>query len=521
MKMNKLHPAKITFKIFVFLMIAMLAFGNLGVTPSMAGAPKAPLLRPATDEVIPDQYIVIYKRNIVSAQADMSIRASVEANGGQVEFVYTSALKGFSAYLPEAALNAVRSDPNVAYVEPDVIISLSPEEQGDVQEAGDVAAEDVNAQAVQTPVTWGLDRIDQRNLPTTNSYAYTERGVDVHVYIIDTGIRTTHTQFGGRAVKNFDSIGDGQAGNDCNGHGTHVAGTVGGSTYGVAKLARLHAIRVLNCFGSGAYSGVIAGVDWVANNHIKPAVANMSLGGPAFTTLDNAVNAAVNKGVVMVVAAGNEYATNACTKSPARASKAITVGSTDSADFRSDFSNVGSCLDIFAPGSFITSAWYTSNTATNTISGTSMASPHVAGVAALYLEVQPNANPLQVSYGIINSATIGIVSDPRAGSPNRLLFSRQVVTPKLIAPSGNISDSTPTFQWKYVFAASVYRFQVYEGSTLIYSQTVNGSASCAGLVCSSTPATVLPSGAYKWRAQAKIDGVWKSLSSFKTFNVVP
>jgi aqualysin 1 len=344
--------------------------------------------------------------------------------------VYTSAIKGFSARLPEAALNAVLSDPNVAYVEPDVMISLPPEEQGGAQEAGDIAADDVNAQAVQTPATWGLDRIDQSSLPLTNSYTYNERGDGVHVYIIDTGIRTTHTQFGGRATKNFDSIGDGQAGNDCDGHGTHVAGTVGGSTYGVAKLVRLHAVRVLNCLGSGSYSGVIAGVDWVANNHIKPAVANMSLGGPALTTLDNAVNGAVNKGVVMVVAAGNET-TNACTKSPARASKAITVGSTDILDTRSSFSNVGPCLDIFAPGSSITSAWITSNTAINTISGTSMAAPHVAGVAALYLEVKPNATPSMVTYGIINAATLGKVSDP-VGSPDRLLYSRQVARPKLL-----------------------------------------------------------------------------------------
>ncbi|MEN9561872.1 MAG: hypothetical protein RIR73_116 [Chloroflexota bacterium] len=520
MQKNKLHPATHAFKIFVFLMIAMLAFGNMGVSPTLASTSKAPMLQPASDEVIPDQYIVIYKRNIVTTQADISIRAAVEANGGQVQYMYTSAIKGFSAHLPEAALNAVLSDPNVAYVEPDVMISLSPEEQGGVQEAGDIAAEDVNAQAVQTPATWGLDRIDQRNLPTTNSYAYTERGVDVHVYIIDTGIRTTHNEFGGRAVKNFDSIGDGQAGNDCNGHGTHVAGTVGGTTYGVAKLARLHAIRVLNCGGSGSYSGVIAGVDWVANNHIKPAVANMSLGGSAFTTLDNAVNGAVNKGVVMVVAAGND-SSNACNNSPARATKAITVGATDSTDTRSWFSNYGSCLDIFAPGSSITSAWHTSNSATNTIDGTSMASPHVAGVAALYLEVQPNATPLQVTYGIINSSTLNKVGDPVTGSPNRLLFSRQVVTPKLMTPSGNVTDTTPTFQWKYVFAASVYRIQVYEGATLIYTVIFNGSTSCAGLVCSATPSTVLPSGAYKWRAQAKIDGVWQSLSGFKTFNVVP
>jgi aqualysin 1 len=519
MQKNKFHPATNAFKIFVFLMIAMLAFGNMGVTPTLASTSKAPMLQPASDEVIPDQYIVIYKRGIMTTQADISIRASVQANGGQVQYVYTSAIKGFSARLPEAALNAVLSDPNVAYVEPDVMISLPPEEQGGAQEAGDIAADDVNAQAVQTPATWGLDRIDQSSLPLTNSYTYNERGDGVHVYIIDTGIRTTHTQFGGRATKNFDSIGDGQAGNDCDGHGTHVAGTVGGSTYGVAKLVRLHAVRVLNCLGSGSYSGVIAGVDWVANNHIKPAVANMSLGGPALTTLDNAVNGAVNKGVVMVVAAGNET-TNACTKSPARASKAITVGATDITDFRSWFSNFGSCLDIFAPGSSITSAWITSNTAINTISGTSMAAPHVAGVAALYLEVKPNATPSMVTYGIINAATLGKVSDP-VGSPDRLLYSRQVARPKLLDPKGNITDTTPTFQWKYVFAANLYRFQVYEGATLVYTETVDGAATCSGLVCSFTPATVLPSGAYKWYAQAKIDGVWQPLSPFKAFNIVP
>jgi subtilisin family serine protease len=231
---------------------------------------------------------------------------------------------------------------------------------------------EVSIDTTQTGATWGLDRIDQRNRPLNGTFVYTYAGSGVRAYVIDTGIRTTHSQFGTRAAVSYDALGGN--GQDCNGHGTHVAGTIGGSTYGVAKSVQLRAVRVLNCSGSGTNSGVIAGVDWVRANHIKPAVANMSLGGGASSALDTAVNNAINAGVTFVVAAGNSNA-NACNYSPARVGAAITVGSTTSGDVRSSFSNYGSCVDIFAPGSSITSAWYTSKRSTCRASATSRRRP--------------------------------------------------------------------------------------------------------------------------------------------------
>jgi subtilisin family serine protease len=280
----------------------------------------------------------------------------------------------------------------------------------------------VEAIATQQNATWGLDRIDQRDRPLSTTYTYDTTATNVNAYIIDTGIRTTHVDFGGRAFHGTDTVGDGQNGNDCNGHGTHVAGTVGGATWGVAKGVRLFRVRVLSCSGSGSNSGVIAGVDWVRANHIKPAVANMSLGGGASSALDTAVNNSINAGVTYAIAAGNSNA-NACNSSPARVPAAITVGSTTINDARSSFSNFGTCLDIFAPGSSITSAWSTSNTATNTISGTSMAAPHTAGVAALFLAANPSATPAQVRDALVNNASLNKISGAGTGSPNRLLFS--------------------------------------------------------------------------------------------------
>ena len=271
--------------------------------------------------------------------------------------------------------------------------------------------------------TWGLDRIDQRDLPLNGTYSYTTLAAGVHVYVIDTGIRSTHAEFGGRVSSTgYTAISDGNGTNDCNGHGTHVAGTIGGATYGVAKGVTLHAVRVLNCSGSGSTSGVIAGVNWVTANHTAPAVANMSLGGGASTALDDAVRNSVASGVTYAVAAGNSNA-NACNSSPSRVSQALTVGSSTNTDARSSFSNFGTCVDVFAPGSNITSAWYTSNTATNTISGTSMASPHVAGAAALYLATDPSAPPSTVHAAVVDNASVNKLSSIGSGSPNRLLHS--------------------------------------------------------------------------------------------------
>lgn len=276
----------------------------------------------------------------------------------------------------------------------------------------------------QSPATWGIDRIDQRALPLSNSFSYTNTGAGVNAYIVDTGIRITHTQFGGRASIGTDTVGDGQNGNDCNGHGTHVAGTVGGSTYGVAKGVNLIAVRVLNCSGSGTTSGVIAGVDWVTSHHQagQPAVANMSLGGGASTSLDNSVKNAITDGVTFAVSAGNN-GIDACRQSPARVATALTVGATDNTDTRPSWSNFGSCLDLFAPGVSITSSVNTSDTATAVYSGTSMASPHVAGVAALYLQSNPGASPATVSSALTSNATTNVVKNLGKRSPNRLLFT--------------------------------------------------------------------------------------------------
>jgi subtilisin family serine protease len=322
--------------------------------------------------------------------------------GGQVDRVYGHALQGFSLHAPEHVVARMLEDPRIAFIEEDA---------------------EVTTTATQSGATWGLDRVDQRALPLDGTYVYDYTASNVRAYIVDTGILASHSDFGGRVLSGYTAINDGRGSNDCNGHGTHVAGTVGGATWGVAKSVRLVPVRVLGCNGSGTNSGVIAGIDWVRNNHVKPAVANMSLGGGASSAVDTAVNNLNNAGVTVVVAAGNDNS-NACNYSPARASGAYTVGSTASNDSRSSFSNYGSCLNIFAPGSSIRSAWYTSNTSTNTISGTSMASPHVAGAAALYLGRYPSSSPTTVKSWLTNNATTGRVTGAGSGSPNRLLYSR-------------------------------------------------------------------------------------------------
>lgn len=278
----------------------------------------------------------------------------------------------------------------------------------------------MKASATQTNATWGLDRIDQRKRPLNGSYTYNTTASSVTAYIIDTGILSGHQEFSGRVTGGVTAINDGRGSSDCNGHGTHVAGTVGGRTYGVAKGVKLFAVRVLDCAGSGSNSGVIAGVDWVTYNHTKPAVANMSLGGGASQALDDAVRNSIGAGVTYAVAAGNENQ-NACNVSPARVSSALTVGATTRTDSRASFSNYGSCVDLFAPGQDITSAWYSSSSSTRTISGTSMASPHVAGAAALYLQSNQGASPSTVASNLNSTATTGVVTGTN-GSPNRLLY---------------------------------------------------------------------------------------------------
>ncbi|GAB4104922.1 S8 family serine peptidase [Micromonospora taraxaci] len=371
-------------------------------TPALAAEPVGVVRAAGGATAVPDSYIVVLKDSAVARDrvGDAAKRLSGR-HGGTVARTYGAALRGFEAKVSASAAARIAADPAVAYVEQNHTVSIS---------------------GTQTnPPSWGLDRIDQRNRPLDSSYTYPNTASNVHAYIIDTGIRFSHNDFGGRATSGYDAV-DGGSADDCNGHGTHVAGTVGGSSYGVAKGVQLVGVRVLNCSGSGTNAGVIGGVDWVTANAIKPAVANMSLGGGANSSLDNAVRNSIASGVTYGLAAGNDNGANACNVSPARTTEAITVGSTTSADARSSFSNIGTCVDIFAPGSSITSAWYNSNTATNTISGTSMATPHVVGAAALLASANPSWTPAQVRNELVANATPNVISNVGSGSPNLLLY---------------------------------------------------------------------------------------------------
>ena len=402
--------------------LATFAGAALAAAIGASAAPPTGTVLAASGTPVKDSYIVVLRDAAASPAVTRKAAADLAAaNAGALTHTYTAAVRGFAVRMSAEKAQRLAADPRVASVQQDGTVSMS---------------------ATQSPATWGLDRIDQRALPLDNSYTYSTTASNVTAYIIDTGIRTAHAEFGGRATVGYDSIGDGQNGQDCQGHGTHVAGTVGGSTYGVAKAVRLVAVRVLNCSGSGTNAGVIAGVDWVTANAVKPAVANMSLGGGAAAALDTAVTNSINSGVTYAVAAGNSNA-NACNYSPARTAAAITVGATTRTDARAPFSNYGSCLDIFAPGQDITSAWATGDTATNTISGTSMASPHVAGGAALYLAANPTASPAAVRNALVANATPNVVTNPGTGSPNLLLHTGAGGTTPPPPPPGT-TFSNPT-----------------------------------------------------------------------------
>nr|WP_211216056.1 S8 family serine peptidase [Catelliglobosispora koreensis] len=441
----------------------MAAFGSAASAAPAEGA----ILSAGGTTAISGSYLVVFKDTSVSAASVDAEASELAADfGGSVARTFRHALRGVEVNVSESAARRIAALENVKYVQQNHLVTI---------------------QGTQSPTpSWGLDRIDQRALPLNNSFTYPNTASGVKAYIIDTGIRTTHSDFGGRAVWGTNTTGDGNN-TDCHGHGTHVASTTAGTTYGVAKAASLVAVKVLNCAGSGSNAGVIAGIDWVTGNHGagQAAVANMSLGGGFNQATNDAVTASIADGVSYAIAAGNENGSNACNVSPASTPNAITVGSTTNTDARSSFSNIGTCLDIFAPGSSITAAWGTSDTATNTISGTSMATPHVAGAAALVLGTNPSWTPLQVRDFLVNNATNGVVTNPGTGSPNKLLY---VVND---TPSQDFSVAvSPTSG--AVNPGSSLTATVSTATTAGAAQTVNLSASGlpAGATASFSPSSV-------------------------------
>ncbi len=399
----------------------------IAAVPAFAAPTEGEIRNAGGQGAIANSYIAVLKptstlrsRGVAATARDLASR-----HHGAIKHTYTTAVQGFAATMTEADAKALAAEPAIDYVEQDHAVRISGTQPN--------------------PPSWGLDRIDQMNLPLDNSYTYPNTAGNVTAYIVDTGILISHNTFGtpSRARHGRDTVDNDNDATDCHGHGTHVAGTVGGAEYGVAKDVKLVGVRVLNCQGSGSNAGVIAGVDWVTANAVRPAVANMSLGGGVNAALDTAVTNSIASGISFAVAAGNGdifgNPQNACNFSPARTPNAITVGATQRTDASASFSNFGTCLDIWAPGVGITSSWIGSNTATNTISGTSMASPHVAGAAAVFLSGNPTSSPQQVRDALVNAAAVGKVTNPGTGSPNRLL---QITGTGGPSPSPTVSPTT-------------------------------------------------------------------------------
>src|SRR5436190_284614 len=421
--------------VFSSLLLACTLAGYF-VTPTSA-AKGAKFFRSVN--AVPGRYIVVLKQTgrTEYSGSNLNVEGTSYQLAGEfaanVDAVYDTALNGFAGAMSEESAIQMSQDYRVEYVEEDAYASV---------------------ESVQANATWGLDRLDQRTLPLSSTFQYATTGSGVHAYVIDSGIRVTHQDFGGRASIAADFVGDGQNGNDCLGHGTHVAGTIGSSTYGVAKNVRLHAVRVFGCDGSGMVSGILQAVNWVTSNRINPAVANMSLSlSGVSNTLDTAISNSIASGVTYTIAAGNN-GTDACNYSPARVPNAITVGSIASNDYRMGYSNQGSCLDIYAPGNGVVSLSNADDVSARSMNGTSMAALHVAGVAALYLESNPSASPATVTSQILNGATVGVVWNVDGVSANRLLHSwvggmqapeapaKVTIIKQVVNASGGTSSST-------------------------------------------------------------------------------
>ncbi|MER6021686.1 S8 family peptidase [Streptomyces anulatus] len=378
-----------------------LAVGAGAALPAQAApAPEGRVLHAGAAGAIPGSYIVTLKETAGFRASAAQGKKLIAGYGGRIERTYTSALNGYAARLGSTEAKRLAADPAVASVEQN---------------------QKVHSTATQTNAPWGLDRIDQPNLPLNGTFTYPDSaGVDTTVYVLDTGVRITHQDIVGRASNGYDFVDNDNVAQDGNGHGTHVATTAAGTVYGVAKKAKIVAVRVLNNSGSGTTAGVIAGVDWITANHVASSVANVSLGGGPSTTLDNAVRRSIASGVTYSIAAGNSNAP-AAGFSPARVETALTVGATTRTDARATYSNHGPLVDLFAPGSDITAGWATSDTATYTGNGTSFAAPHVAGAAAVYLTNHPGASPATVGTALVNGATSNVLTGIGTGSPNKLL----------------------------------------------------------------------------------------------------
>jgi len=449
---------------WLFLAVALLgtACTDRGADP-LTGAGGAPRLARSDDAApakrIPDQYVVVLKPEAADVRG--FARSMSRGKGDSLLFVYEHALKGYAVQLAPASVDALRKHPLVKQILQDEV-----------------------GVADQSASLWSLDRADQRDLPLNGAFAPNATGAGVNIYVVDSGIRRTHAEFGygARARHDYTAINDGRGADDCSGHGTHVAATTAGATYGVARDAVVHSVRIANCNGAATVSGALAGLDWVRANHVKPAVVNLSYTWSARSDIDAAVTSLINAGVPVVTSAGNSNA-DACNYSPKRVASVITVGSSDTNDWRAPDSNWGSCVHVFSPGTAITSAWAGSDTDSRTISGTSMASPLVAGVVALYLQAEPQAPVWKIRDAVLNSSTQGRIGDPH-GSPNRLAYARPWYFGVSISGPVGVSG-TGSYTWSAVpeggSGAYTYQWSLYNHATG-YEQVLGTGSSQTVLV---------------------------------------